>query len=138
MFPWKRLILVCAVLNIVGLLIFLKGFFPIKNSLPGYASNLNLTTEPAYEAQLPKNSFREELLPAPYNRMVFILIDALRADFVLPCDGDLPRMEFVESLINKKETHSFLAKASPPTVTMPRIKVSIDSIRDLTLSALEL
>ena len=55
---------------------------------------------------------------------MIILIDALRADFVLPMESDLPRMKFVESLINLNETISFKAKANPPTVTLPRIKVN--------------
>ena len=61
-----------------------------------------------------------------FQKMVFILIDALRADFVLPLSGsDLPRMEFVSRLVANKETFSFLARAHAPTVTMPRIKVSM-------------
>ncbi len=63
-----------------------------------------------------------------FDRLVFILIDALRADFVLPLEGaqhDLPRMSFTEKLIKDGKTLSFRAKANPPTVTLPRIKVRL-------------
>ena len=69
-------------------------------------------------------TFRMDRRTASFGRLVIILIDALRADFVLPMESDLPRMKFVESLINLNETISFKAKANPPTVTLPRIKVN--------------
>ena len=56
--------------------------------------------------------------------MVLVLIDALRADFVMDSlHSNLPKMKFVKSLEEKGEAISVLAKAHPPTVTMPRIKV---------------
>ena len=59
-----------------------------------------------------------------YSRLVFVLIDALRADFVLPGSvHNLPKMEFLRNKILRNESYSFIAKAHPPTVTLPRIKV---------------
>ena len=62
-----------------------------------------------------------------FGRLVVVLIDALRADFVLPVESNLnlPRMRFVEKLIVQRETISFRAKANPPTVTLPKIKVKM-------------
>ena len=67
---------------------------------------------------------------AKFSRFVVLLIDALRADFVLPISTDddenrRPQMEFVREKIAQNASFSFLAKAHPPTVTMPRIKVGI-------------
>lgn len=65
--------------------------------------------------------------PQVYGKFVFILIDALRADFLLPSstNDNLPKMKFLQRKIMNNETQSFLAKAHPPTVTLPRIKVSL-------------
>ena len=70
-------------------------------------------------------------------QVVLVVIDALRADFVLP-DGKMakvvkngqkrPKMKRLHDLIIKGEDQktmvkAFVAKANSPTVTMPRIKV---------------
>jgi len=73
--------------------------------------------------------------------MVIVLIDALRADFVFdrahqfPGHGDqrsdqqewteLPKLDFVRELLRSGRAKGVTAKANPPTVTLPRIKVSL-------------
>ena len=55
-----------------------------------------------------------------------MLIDALRADNVLPLiNNGNPSMPFLARAIQNKTGLGFLAKAHPPTVTMPRIKVGL-------------
>lgn len=56
-----------------------------------------------------------------YDRLVFVLIDALRSDFVY---GDDSKFSFIRSMIRNtpENTMSFIARARPPTVTMPRLK----------------
>ena len=56
--------------------------------------------------------------------MVFIVIDALRADFILDDNLNLS-MPYLYSLHQKHEACSFLAKAHTPTVTLPRIKAMV-------------
>ena len=71
-----------------------------------------------------------------------MLIDALRADFVLDRDAlrdagvdygpgyaERPKIAFLEAAISEKraEARAVVAKATPPTVTLPRIKVVIES-----------
>ena len=71
-----------------------------------------------------------------------MLIDALRADFVLDRDAlrdagvdygpgyaERPKIAFLEAAIAEKraEARAVVAKATPPTVTLPRIKVVIES-----------
>ena len=72
-----------------------------------------------------KNSAEmKERLAFHYDRLVFVLIDALRSDFVLPfAKSDLPQMKFVSGLVESGHALGLSAKAHPPTVTMPRIKV---------------
>lgn len=53
------------------------------------------------------------------DRMVFIVIDALRSDFVFAQDSP---MSFVKELLSDGRGRGFIAKASAPTVTLPRLK----------------
>ncbi|XP_031566161.1 GPI ethanolamine phosphate transferase 2-like [Actinia tenebrosa] len=99
------------ILQLLGLTLFLKGFFPLKKGIPGSASLLDLPPEPGSKEPAPP-------LPVLFDRLVFVLIDALRADFVF--EGT--RMQYTRKLILDNNTISFVAKAHPPTVTMPRIK----------------
>lgn len=52
-----------------------------------------------------------------------MLIDALRDDFVFGSKG-VKFMPYTTYLVEKGASHSFVAEAKPPTVTMPRIKVN--------------
>ena len=61
-----------------------------------------------------------------FDRFVFVLVDALRADFVLPLESsikNLPKMKYTSRMLETRQSLAFLAKAHAPTVTMPRIKV---------------
>lgn len=51
-----------------------------------------------------------------------MLVDALREDFVFGPSGRV-FMPYTRHLVERGSAHSFVAKARPPTVTMPRIKV---------------
>ncbi|KAI0230579.1 GPI ethanolamine phosphate transferase 2 [Lamellibrachia satsuma] len=124
--PHSLFLLYCVALLQLGFGVFLAGFFPMKVAIPGYATLRNNETEPQSSDQQDgsQQAPHEQLGVKPlFQKMIFVLIDALRADFVLPLPGgDLPRMEFVSRLVDNKETFSFLARAHAPTVTMPRIK----------------
>ena len=112
------------VIKLIALVVFLKGFFPVKHSMSGFAAKPTHTEPTTPHGTPPNVNHTPESLPKTYHRLVLVLIDALRADFVLPGGGgDLPQMEFVKTLIERNKTYSYMAKAHPPTVTMPRIKV---------------
>ncbi|KAK8061189.1 gpi ethanolamine phosphate transferase 2 [Apiospora hydei] len=105
----------------VAIYIFAKGFFPYKPLLPGLAQ---------YEA------LKEEPQPAPpFDRLVFMVVDALRSDFVYT-DGT--GFQFTQSLIKDGAAMPFTAHATSPTVTMPRLKAittgSIPSFLDVILN----
>ncbi len=64
-------------------------------------------------------------------QVVLVVIDALRADFVLEHERlqgseKRPKIEFLHELIanGDQNVKAFVARANAPTVTMPRIKVS--------------
>lgn len=141
-------ILIC---EVIGISLFLRGFFPVpvKSSLSSKSKLSDLPAEPltgeftassgshlpfcplpsitahytlAYVTGGSTNSSR---LPQPlFKRVVIMLVDALREDFVLGPSGRM-FMPYTRHLVERGSSLSFVAKARPPTVTMPRIKVRV-------------
>ncbi|KAK7403190.1 major facilitator superfamily transporter protein [Neonectria punicea] len=105
----------------VSILVFATGFFPYKPFIPGLAE-----FEPLEYGPPP---------PAPFDRLIFMVVDALRSDFVYSEDSGF---QYVQSLIRDGSAIPFTANARSPTVTMPRIKSmttgSIPSFVDLILN----
>ncbi|XP_054593926.2 GPI ethanolamine phosphate transferase 2 isoform X1 [Nothobranchius furzeri] len=107
------------VFEVLGVALFLRGFFPVpvKSALPSKSRLSDLPAEPQTGGS--PNSTR---LPQPlFSRVVVMLVDALREDFVFGASGHL-YMPYTRHLVDRGSSHSFVAKARPPTVTMPRIK----------------
>lgn len=73
----------------------------------------------------PGNGPNASKIPPPlFKKVVIVLIDALREDFIFGPNG-AKYMPYTRHLVERGSTHSFIAKARAPTVTMPRIKVSV-------------
>jgi len=85
------LLLVLANLLIpVAILVFAIGFFPYKPFIPGLAEFEKL----GWETQM---GWKEgEAVEAPFNKLVFMVVDALRSDFVF---GEESGMEFVQRYV---------------------------------------
>lgn len=62
-----------------------------------------------------------------------MLVDALREDFVFGPNGRM-YMPYTRHVVERGSSNSFVAKARPPTVTMPRIKVSPSCVISLSAS----
>lgn len=105
----------------LSILVFAAGFFPYKPFLPGLAEY-----EPLEYGAPPG---------VPFDRLIFMVVDALRSDFVYSHDSGF---EYTQSLIREGAAMPFTANARSPTVTMPRIKAittgSIPSFVDLILN----
>uniref|UniRef100_A0A673WKC9 Phosphatidylinositol glycan anchor biosynthesis class G (EMM blood group) n=1 Tax=Salmo trutta TaxID=8032 RepID=A0A673WKC9_SALTR len=109
----------CLILEVLRVVLFLRGFFPlpIKSSCSSKSKLSDLPAEP-FTGSSPNLS----KVPDPlFMRVVIVLIDALREDFVFGPNGR-KYMPYTRHLVERGSTHSFVAKAKPPTVTMPRIK----------------
>ncbi|KAJ5375351.1 Alkaline phosphatase-like alpha/beta/alpha [Penicillium concentricum] len=108
----------------VGILTFSSGFFPYKPLIPGLATfdetGANATA------------------PAMFDKVIFMVVDALRSDFVYSNDSGFL---FTQSLIRSGAALPFTAYASSPTVTMPRLKAittgSVPSFLDVILNIAE-
>ncbi|XP_051890500.1 GPI ethanolamine phosphate transferase 2 isoform X9 [Pristis pectinata] len=105
-------------LQLFGMVVFLRGFFPLPAKSSGAkAKASDVPAEPA--GGLVSNQTQ---LPSPiFGRVVIMLVDALREDFVFGHKGR-QFMPYTWHLVERGSSHSFIAKAWPPTVTMPRIK----------------
>ncbi|KAK4197450.1 putative GPI ethanolamine phosphate transferase, partial [Triangularia verruculosa] len=106
----------------VAIFVFGKGFFPYKPLLPGLATY----GESSVYGEPPK---------AQFDKLVFMVIDALRSDFVYTENSGF---KFTQSLIRDGSALPFTAHATSPTVTMPRLKAittgSIPSFLDVVLN----
>ncbi|GAA5795555.1 hypothetical protein HPULCUR_000915 [Helicostylum pulchrum] len=120
-------ITILACIQIIGIALFCKGFFPYKIYLPGYATKDDIPS-----------SLKDLHNEPEFDRLVFIVIDALRNDFVLGQDSGF---DFINSQIQKGSAFPFTAKATAPTVTMPRIKAmttgTVPSFLDAILNIAE-
>ncbi|KAK4179637.1 putative GPI ethanolamine phosphate transferase [Triangularia setosa] len=116
------LLVAANVLIPIAIFIFGKGFFPYKPLLPGLATY----GESSVYGEPPK---------AQFDRLVFMVIDALRSDFVYTRNSGF---KFTQSLIRDGGALPFTAHATSPTVTMPRLKAittgSIPSFLDVVLN----
>ncbi|KAG5992748.1 hypothetical protein E4U52_002533 [Claviceps spartinae] len=105
----------------LSIIVFGVGFFPYKPFLPGLARYETLSYGDPPEA--------------PFDKLVFMVVDALRSDFVFSRGSGF---EYTQSLIRDGLAMPFTANARSPTVTMPRLKAittgSIPSFVDLILN----
>ncbi|KAH9460025.1 hypothetical protein MJO28_004313 [Puccinia striiformis f. sp. tritici] len=88
--------------QLIGAGLFARGFFPAYKPPTGYGSP-------------PTTSIGK----APFDRLVFVLIDALRSDFMFGVDS---KMNFSQSLVRTGKALPYTALAQAPTVTLPRLK----------------
>nr|XP_011457654.1 PREDICTED: GPI ethanolamine phosphate transferase 2 [Fragaria vesca subsp. vesca] len=129
-------------IQLVGLSLFVFGFFPVKPTLPGHSgpesfeeptcnSNRNESQSDVPPHQL--RSLYKELsgIPPAFDRLILMVIDGLPAEFVLGKDGEPPNknlmeaMPYTQSLLGNGMAVGYHAKAAPPTVTMPRLKAMV-------------
>ncbi|KAH5565815.1 GPI ethanolamine phosphate transferase 2 [Parastagonospora nodorum] len=116
----------------VAILVFATGFFPYKPFMPGLALYEDTESNSAL------GDGTQKIPAAPFDKLVFMVVDALRSDFVF---GEESGMSFVQSLIRDGTALPFTAHATSPTITMPRVKAittgSIPSFVDVILNFAE-
>lgn len=129
--PPRNLVLVVAALawlQVLGMALFLHGFFPSKH-FKGQGAQ-----RPEDEAPGTRPQQQGQLLPRFLGKTVIVVIDALRADFVfdpvslapLGMGGQLreeARIGYLADLLSSGRAIGLVTQVSSPTVTLPRIKV---------------
>ncbi|KAG0494659.1 hypothetical protein HPP92_005653 [Vanilla planifolia] len=139
---FATLTLAAVLLQIIGLLLFVFGFFPVNPALPGISGAESYrmpTCDDSFETD-KGNLLPEQLgslyrdmsqIPSPFDRIILMVIDGLPAEFLIG-RGDQPSqnsmweaMPYTHSLLSKQRAIAYHAKAAPPTVTMPRLKAMV-------------
>lgn len=109
----------------IAILIFATGFFPYKPFIPGRAT-------------FQDSQDGGQLASAPFDKVIFMVVDALRSDFVYSYESGF---KFTQALIRSGAAMPFTAHATSPTITMPRVKAittgSIPSFLDVILNFAE-
>ncbi|PLB34497.1 mannose-ethanolamine phosphotransferase LAS21 [Aspergillus candidus] len=122
--PGSWAILIANILIPIAILCFSSGFFPYKPLLPGFA--------------IFETDDEEIRPPVIFDKVIFMVVDALRSDFVYSNNSGFL---FTQSLIRHGNALPFTAYASSPTVTMPRLKAmttgSVPSFLDVILNIAE-
>ncbi|KAK5162534.1 hypothetical protein LTR04_003499, partial [Oleoguttula sp. CCFEE 6159] len=115
---------------VIAVCVFAVGFFPYKPFLPGLAKPYE------YLGSLGQGSLPSA--KAPFNKVVFMVVDALRSDFVY---SNISGFQFTQSLIRSGAALPFTAHATAPTITMPRVKAittgSVPTFLDVILNFME-
>ncbi|KAF6160687.1 hypothetical protein GIB67_019627 [Kingdonia uniflora] len=135
--------MLAVVLQMIGIALFVLGFFPVKPALPGISGlesyraptcnedlDANATTKIAPDEL--KNLYKEmSELPPSYDRLILMVVDGLPAEFILgkgdqpPTKAVMEAMPYTQSLLSNGTSIGYHAKAAPPTVTMPRLKAMV-------------
>ncbi|KAJ5964792.1 uncharacterized protein N7479_004668 [Penicillium vulpinum] len=113
-FRQQKMLLLFANIGIVlGVGIFMTGYFCPP---PTLAFNHDLKQAGLEQARV--DEYDPHLSP-PFEKVIFMVIDALRSDFVYEGDSGF---NFTRSLIKSGSAIPFTALAAPPTLTLSRIK----------------
>ncbi|KAL1206805.1 hypothetical protein V5N11_009204 [Cardamine amara subsp. amara] len=130
-------------IQIIGLSIFVFGFFPVKPTLSGVSGSesyrdpfcdpsSNLNESELHHPEKLRLLYQElSGISSKYDRLILMVIDGLPAEFVLGKDGQPPwkvwkeSMPYTQSLLANGDAIGYHAKAAPPTVTMPRLKAMV-------------
>eukprot|EP01113_Clastostelium_recurvatum_P044384 TRINITY_DN7490_c0_g1_i4.p1 TRINITY_DN7490_c0_g1~~TRINITY_DN7490_c0_g1_i4.p1 ORF type:complete len:1093 (-),score=251.77 TRINITY_DN7490_c0_g1_i4:18-3296(-) len=127
-----------------GCILFSSGFFPKKTLLTGHATAADIPPSIVYDGEsfpsptrtsIPTSSFHmnastssppphptpedPNIIVPKYERLVLMVVDAFRSSFLFKNDSS---MHFTKSVLQSGRAKGFVARAAPPTVTLPRIK----------------
>ncbi|XP_065873887.1 uncharacterized protein [Euphorbia lathyris] len=137
------LTIAAAIFQMIGLFLFVFGFFPVKPALSGvsgiesyYEPGSTSVQNPNETAKAPPHQLKSLYqglsgIPPLFDRLILMVIDGLPAEFVLGKDGQPPSRDLMEampytrSLLSNGMAIGYHAKAAPPTVTMPRLKAMV-------------
>lgn len=100
---------------------FLFCFFPIKKN-PGNVSTQKDISQSSFNDSI-RDYYKNFPRQALFKRLLFVVIDSLRADFVI--DNRYSFMPYLHQLLQQGKAIGHYGITHPPTVTLPRIKVSL-------------
>lgn len=96
--------IISSISTIVALLLFVKGFLPLKQHIDGHGVDKCCSK-------------------AAFSKVVVFVVDALKTNFVIENRAD--NWPYLDQLVRERHAKIYNARVHPPTVTLPRIKVSV-------------
>lgn len=129
---WKVVLVFIFCCHAIGILLFCKGFMLKRVVVPEYSecrANEATTSTPTTPTTPESSSCSP--YPRPFKRVLWLLIDALRYDFMVfdetlsaPPPVYRNKMPYVRDLLDTQPANARLFKfiADPPTTTMQRLK----------------
>ncbi|CAL0306918.1 unnamed protein product [Lupinus luteus] len=119
---------VTLILHLLAILLFTRGFLLTRTELPFYSHSSDLHQSPCFSSH--SNSSHSSWTKPSVNRIVIIVLDALRFDFLAPSTffpESKAWMDKLQVLKNAASTHPssariFKAIADPPTTSLQRLK----------------
>ncbi|KAF3942584.1 hypothetical protein CMV_030771, partial [Castanea mollissima] len=124
--PWLILLL-----HIVSILIFTRGFLLTRTELPFYSHCSDASQSPCFPSSSSSSSNSSRCWTKPaVDRLVIIVLDALRFDFVAPStffEESKPwmdKLKVLQRLASERGSSAriFKAIADPPTTSLQRLK----------------
>ncbi|KAH9825208.1 alkaline-phosphatase-like protein [Melampsora americana] len=116
--PGNSLYALVFIAQVLGALLFAKGFFPLNEPAEGYG--------------IPLQNKEDTISSRGFDRLVFVLIDALRTDFMF---SDESNMKFSQNLVREGKAIPYTANAQSPTVTLPRLKAMTSGVNPQFIDA---
>lgn len=124
--PRGWIVVLIMVVQFLGMLLFAYGYFTVDEKMltESEVNTLRLSLPEETQAQLASIQIKcsPELSRPVFSKLIFIVIDALRADFIPNSSTSQFSMPFLENLLRTEAAVSMISEAQTPTVTMPRIK----------------
>ncbi|KAH9782358.1 GPI ethanolamine phosphate transferase 3 [Citrus sinensis] len=127
-----RIMVMLTMLHIVGILIFTRGFLLTRTELPYYSNCSDVSESPCFTGQSNpyQNQSNSRCWTRPaVDRLVIIVLDALRFDFVAPSTFFkepkpwMDKLQVLQKLAStKRSARIFKAIADPPTTSLQRLK----------------
>lgn len=113
-------------LQVLSMLLFMHGLFPIPSPQePFTAASFQPLVDACSSSPPPSDSSETRRRRRRIDRLALVVIDALRADFVVNypgADSTLPKIRYVVDRLADGSAQGYVAMSQTPTVTMPRIK----------------
>lgn len=115
-------------LHIIAILIFTKGFLLTRTELPLSSHCSDLSQSPCHSSPSSSSCWTKPAV----DRLIIIVLDALRFDFVAPSSFFEEKQPWMDKLKvlqrmaseNPSSAKIFKAVADPPTTSLQRLKVS--------------
>ncbi|KAI1280484.1 GPI ethanolamine phosphate transferase 2 [Halotydeus destructor] len=129
----ERVTFLCMAVQAIGMLLFAYGYFVVDDLVLSQQElideKLKLSSEALLAAEKIDKHCSGSESKEEFSKLVFIVIDALRADFIPTLSRTnlhhaevKETMSFTEGLLNHGQAIGIISEAQTPTVTMPRIK----------------